>query len=105
MFLEEEIYGMLNWGFGIVMATQLIFFVVLWMNRKFDILSFVYLKIYLVLFTFAGYNLLISINTFEYPTGMGSEKASFNIAIAGILWTFSILFLLLSIFRLVRTRK
>ncbi|TCJ01976.1 hypothetical protein [Cytobacillus praedii] len=96
---------MLNWGFGIVMAIQFIFLVVLWTNRKFDVRSFVYLLIYLVLFAFAGYHLLISMNTFEYPTGMGSEKASFNIAIAGILWTLSILFLLLSIFRLVRTRN
>lgn len=32
------------------------------------------LIIYLLLFAFAGYNLLISVNTPEYATGMGSEK-------------------------------
>ncbi|GIP34947.1 hypothetical protein J2TS4_41570 [Paenibacillus sp. J2TS4] len=99
MLLKEEVYKMLNWGFGSVMATQFIFVIGLWLNHKFDARSFVYIIIYLALFTFAGYSLLMAINT------TGSEEASFNLTIAGILWVLSVLFLLLSIFRLVRIRK
>ncbi|WP_338452490.1 hypothetical protein R4Z09_11760 [Niallia oryzisoli] len=105
MFLEEEVYGMLNWGFGSVMLVQLLFVIRLWMRQKFDTGSFIYVLIHIILFSFAGYNLLIAINTFDYETGMDSEEASVSIAIAGILWALSVFFLLKGGSRLVKTKK
>lgn len=105
MFLEEEVYGMLNWGFGFVIGLQLLLFIGLWFRYRFDRKSFLYLITYLILLSFAGYNLLKSINTFELQTGNGSEEASFHIATAGILWIISVLFLCVSIFRLVKSNK
>jgi hypothetical protein len=104
MFLEE-IYGMLSWGFGFVMIIQFIFIVCLWIYRKFDKVSFVYILVHIILFSFAGYNLLRAINTFEYNTGMGSEEASLSIAIAGLCWAISVLFLLISLSRLVSKNR
>lgn len=105
MFLEEEVYGMLSWGFGIVMLIQLLFIIHLWMTHKFDTSSFVYILVHITLFSFAGYHLLVAINTFEYETGMGSEEASLSIAIAGILWAASSIFLLKGVSRLVKVKR
>lgn len=105
MFLEQEVYELLSWGFSSVMVTQFIFVVGLWMSRKFDIRSFVYLISYLILFSFGGYNLLVSINTMEHHTSMDSENASINVGLAGLFWAFSILFLLLAIYRLVKAKE
>jgi len=104
MFLEAEVYPMLYLGFWSVMATQFVFLLGLWISRRFDVRSFIYLLIYLVLFGLAGENLLTSINTYHHETSMASEEASFHMGYAGIAWTISVLFLLLGIYRLVRRK-
>ncbi|MEH7225283.1 hypothetical protein V7112_15850 [Bacillus sp. JJ1566] len=104
MFLEAEVYPMLLWGFWSVMATQVIFLLCLWISRRFDVRSFVYFLIYLVLFCLAGENLLTSINTYSNGTSMAAEEASFHMGFAGIAWAVSVLFLLLGINRLVRKK-
>lgn len=102
MFLEEDVYGMLNWGFGIVMSAQILFFIRLSILKRSDKATLICFLMYIILFTLAGLGLLSAMNTFEYTTGMGSEEASLKIAISGILWGGSVLFLLIAISRLVR---
>lgn len=105
MFLEEEVYGMLYWGFGIVMFAQFLFMMYLLKVRRVDCRTFFYLIINIVLFTLAGYNLLGAIHTFEYQTGMGSEKASVSMAFAGLCWATSVWFLLGAKFRLSNSKS
>lgn len=100
MFLEEEVYGMLNSGFCIVMLVQFVFVAFLWKFKGLNSRSFVYFCVHIILFSLAGYNLLIAINTFENSAGMGSEEASLRMAVAGLLWLSSVTFLLMSLYRL-----
>ncbi|WP_449536476.1 hypothetical protein [Ferdinandcohnia sp. Marseille-Q9671] len=102
MFLEAEVYPILHWGFWGVLSTQFIFVITLWYVRRFDVRSFVYLLIYLILFGVAGNNLLTSLSIHGNETSMASEEASVHMAIAGFVWVISVFFLLSAIFRLVR---
>lgn len=104
MFLEEEVYRMLNWGFAIVIVVEFFFVIRLWISRKFDKGSFMFILTHIIFFFFAGYNLLIAINTLENEAGMGSEIASFRMGIAGVLWALSVLFLLISLVRLTKAK-
>lgn len=105
MFLEQEVYGMLNWGFAIIIVVEFFFVIHLWISQKFDKGSFIFILSHIIFFFFAGYNLLITINTFENETGMGSEEASVHIVIAGVLWALSVIFLLICFSRLAKAKK
>lgn len=93
MYFEAEVYGMLNWGFVIVMLIQLLYAMILWISNKFSKIALTYFLVYIILFSIAGYYLLLAINTNEHVTPMASEEASVFIAIAGISWTISVVFL------------
>lgn len=105
MYLEEEVYGMLNWGFAIVMGIQLIWVVSLKIQHKFKNEVFGWLLAYLVFFALAGYKLLEAINTFEMKHPSGSENASMSIGMSGILWASSVYCLLFGLSRLLSNRK
>ncbi|HBZ80244.1 MULTISPECIES: hypothetical protein [Brevibacillus] len=105
MYLEEEVYGMLNWGFAIVMGIQLIWLVSLKIQHKFNKEVFGWLLAYIVFFALAGYKLLEAINTFEMKHPMGSENASASIGMSGILWTASVFCLFFGLSRLLSNRK
>ncbi|MGG1659338.1 hypothetical protein [Brevibacillus sp. NRS-1366] len=105
MYLEEEAYGMLNWGFAVVMVIQLIWVVSLKIQYKFNNEVFGWLLAYLVSFALAGYKLLEAINTFEMKHPMGSENASASIGMSGILWSFSVFCMLFGLSRLLSNRK
>jgi hypothetical protein len=81
MYLEAEVYGMLNWGFAIVMGIELISFIALWLKYKFSKEAFGWFIGHVVFFSFAGYKLLEAINTFEHHDFMGSENASLSICL------------------------
>ncbi|KJS22218.1 MAG: hypothetical protein VR72_06735 [Clostridiaceae bacterium BRH_c20a] len=104
MYLEAEVYGMLNWGFIIVMAIQLISLIALWYEHKFNKEAFRWFLAYIVFFSFAGYKILEAINTFERNNPMGSENASLSIGTSGVLWVISVVCLLLGISRLVSNK-
>jgi hypothetical protein len=105
MYLEAEAYGMLNWGFAIVMGIQLIWVISLKLEHKFNNEVFGWLLAYLVFFALAGYKLLEAINTFEMKHPMGSENASASIGMSGILWATSVFCLLFGQSRLLSNRK
>lgn len=105
MFLEEEVYELLNWGFGFGIGLQLILFMGIWFRYRYDTRSFINFIIYIILFSVAGYKLLLSINTIEAQIGFGSEEASFNIGVAGVFWILSVLFLLMGVYRLVKSKR
>ena len=85
MYLEAEVYGLLNWSFAIVMVIQLLFLIALKYEYKFCIQAFRWFIGYIVFFGFAGYKLLEAINTFEHNNSMGSENASLSMGTSGVL--------------------
>jgi RsiW-degrading membrane proteinase PrsW (M82 family) len=100
MYLEAEVYEMLNWGFAIVMGIELVVLIVLWFHYKFSRKAFSWFIGHMVFFAFAGYKLLEAINTFEHQHPMGSENASLSIGISGVLWAISVACLLIGLSRL-----
>lgn len=105
MFLEQEVYPLLKWGFLSVVATQLIFVIGLWINQKFDKLSFLYILTHISLLAASGFYLYKAMTTFEVQASMRSEEASISMVMAGLLWALSVLFLILAILRLVRESR
>lgn len=104
MYLEAEVYGLLNWGFATVMGLELISLIVLWLYHRFNKEAFGWFIGHIVFFTFAGYKLIEAINTFEHNNPMGSENASLSIGTAGVLWTINVACLLIGINRLVSSK-
>ncbi|MEW9672773.1 hypothetical protein [Ammoniphilus sp. 3BR4] len=97
MYLESEVYGMLNWGFAIVMGIELITLIILWFEFKFNKEAFRWFIAHIFFFVFAGYKLLEAINTNEHNNPMGSEIASLSIGSSGILWAISVACLLIGL--------
>jgi hypothetical protein len=97
MYLEAEVYGMLNWGFAIVIGIEHVVLIVLWFHYKFSRKAFSWFIGHVVFFALAGYKLLEAINTFEHQHLMGSENASLSIGVSGVLWTISVACLLIGL--------
>lgn len=104
MYLEAEVYGMLNWGFAIVMMVEVIAIVSLWFEHKFDKEAFGWFIAHIIFIGLAGYKLLEAINTFEHKNPMGSEDASLSIGISGVLWAISVACFLIGLSRLLSNK-
>lgn len=100
MYLEAEVYGLLNWGFIIVMLLELLSIIGLWLKHKFSKEAFSWFVGHIIIFAFAGYKLLEAINITEHNNFMGSENASLSIGFSGVLWAISIVCLIIGISRL-----
>lgn len=103
MHLEEEVPGMLTFGFYGVTAAAiglLILFMVRYKSVK--VLPFI---LFLILFLPAGYYLLEAINVVRsgVPPAMQSEEASLNIGLAGVFWAIAMAVFLFGAYRSVRT--
>lgn len=100
VYLEAEVYGLLNWGFIIVILLELISIIWLWMVHKFSKEAFSWFVVHSIFFACAGYKLLEAINTTEHNSFMGSENASLSIGFSGVLWSISIVCLITGLSRL-----
>lgn len=105
MYLEAEVYGMLNWGFIIVMLIELFSIIGLWAEHKFSKEAFSWFVGHIIFFAFAGYKLLEAINTTEHNNSMGSENASLSIGFSGVLWAISVACLIIGLSRLLSHKK
>jgi len=105
VYLEEEVYEMLNWGFSIVVGIEFIFIFYLWLKFKYLKGAFIWLFAHIAFFTFAGYKLLVAINSFEHQNPMASEDASFSMGISGTLWILSVACLLIALGKLVQVKS
>ncbi|WP_104373652.1 hypothetical protein [Desulfocucumis palustris] len=104
MYLEAEVYGLLNWGFATVMGLELISLIFIWLHNRFSKETFGWFIGHTVFFAFAGYKLIEAINTFEHNNPMGSENASLSIGTSGVLWTISVTCLLIGLNRLISSK-
>jgi len=104
VYLEAEVYGILNWGFAAVMGIELISLIVIWLHHKFSKEAFGWFIGHIFFFAFAGYKLIEAINTLERNNPMGSENASLSIGTSGVLWTISVACLLIGLKRLVSSK-
>lgn len=100
MYLEAEVYGLLNWGFIVVMLLELISIVGLWLKHKFSKEAFIWFVGHIIFFAFAGYKLLEAINITEHKNFMGSENSSLSIGFSGVLWAISTVCLMIGLSRL-----
>lgn len=100
VYLEAEVYGLLNRGFIIVMLVELASIIGLWLKYKVSNEAFSWLVGHMFFFALAGYKLLEAINITEHNNSMGSENASLSIGFSGVLWAISIVCLIIGLSRL-----
>ena len=106
MPMEQETMGMLKGGFSIIMGITFIVVLLLLFSKKRKSPSMAYgLMIgYLIFFSWAVSQALHAIS-FDVNHPMASEDISLRLAITGILWAISMIFLVLSIIKFSSTKK
>ncbi|WP_227394837.1 hypothetical protein [Jeotgalibacillus aurantiacus] len=96
MPLEQEIPHMLSIGFITVMSIMIITTLILWTKNKHQGRAYSMICLHLMLLSTAFYFFMNAV-TYDYSLPMSSEENSLQIVIAGICWSLSMVFLLLSI--------
>ncbi|MGM0878244.1 MAG: hypothetical protein ACQEWV_26940 [Bacillota bacterium] len=104
MPLEQEVIGMLIGGFAIVMGIAILTTLVLWLKNKNNSSGYVWTLLHFLFFSVAIYFSLMAMS-FDYNHPMASEEISLQIGVSGVVWTVSMICLLIGIFSFSRTRK
>ncbi|TFB15063.1 hypothetical protein E3U55_12485 [Filobacillus milosensis] len=91
MPLEEEVRGLLIGGFSTVMGICMLICVFL-LIKKNNNLGYTWIFLHLLLVSVAA-NFALRVITFDSNHPMASEEISLQISISGIIWTFSMIFL------------
>ena len=104
MPLEEGVFELLIGGFSVVMGIAISALLLLWLQKKNNISAYVWTLLHLILFSVAVYFFLKAIS-FDYEHVMASEENSFQIGVAGIIWTFSMVCLIIGIFKFSNSGK
>ena len=98
MPLEEGILEVLMIGFSVVMGIAILVLLLLWLQKKSNGSAHVWTLLHLLFFSVAAY-FFIQALSFDYEHVMASEENSFQLGIAGIIWFFSMVCLLMGIFK------
>ncbi|KQL36048.1 hypothetical protein [Psychrobacillus sp. FJAT-21963] len=104
MPLEEGVFELLIGGFSVVMGIAILTLLLLWLQKKNNSSAYVWTLLHLILFSVAVYFFLKAIS-FDYEHVMASEENSFQIGVAGIIWTFSMFCLIIGIFKFSNSGK
>ncbi|MDF2066772.1 hypothetical protein [Bacillus sp. Cr_A10] len=104
MPLEEGVFELLIGGFSVVMGIAILTLLLLWLQKKNNSSAYVWTLLHLILFSVAVYFFLKAIS-FDYEHVMASEENSFQIGVAGIIWTFSMVCLIIGIFKFSNSGK
>jgi len=104
MPLEEGIFGLIIGSFSLVMVIAFNLILFLWLHKKNNNSAYIWILLHLLFFSIAVYFLIKAIS-FDYENVMASEENSLHLGIAGIIWTFSIVCLVLGIFKFSRAGK
>lgn len=104
MPLEEGVFELLIGGFSVVMGIAISALLLLWLQKKNNSSAYVWTLLHLILFSVAVYFFLKAIS-FDYEHVMASEENSFQIGVAGIIWTFSMVCLIIGIFKFSNSGK
>ncbi|WP_203248771.1 hypothetical protein [Sporosarcina beigongshangi] len=98
MPLEEGILGMLMIGFSVVMGIAIIILLLLWFQKKNNSSAYAWTLLHLLFFSVAAYFFLQALS-FDYEHVMASEENSLQLGIAGVIWFFSMVCLILGVFK------
>lgn len=104
MPLEEGGIDWLIGGFSIVTGLVLLILLLLWFITKTNRSAFVWTILHLLLLSVAFYFSIRAIS-FDYKHVMAPEENSLQLGIAGIIWAFSMVCLLIGIFKFSKPRK
>ncbi|MDF2859147.1 MAG: hypothetical protein K0Q87_4998 [Neobacillus sp.] len=104
MPLEQEVRGMLIGGFTIVMGIAILTTLFLWLKNKNSNFGYFWTILHFLFFSIAIYFFIKAIsNNYIHP--MASEENSLQIGIAGVVWAFSMICLLMGIASFSKRRK
>ena len=104
MPLEEGVLELLIGGFSVVMGIAILVLMLLWLQKKNNSSAYVWTLLHLLFFSVAVYFFIKAIS-FDYEHVMASEENSLQIAIAGIIWAFSMVCLIIGIFKFSNSGK
>jgi Kef-type K+ transport system membrane component KefB len=98
MPLEEEVLALLIGWFSVVIGIAILALLFLWSKNKNDSPAYLWTLSHLLLVSVAVYFFIKAIS-FDYKHVMASEENSLQIAIAGIIWAFSMGCLIMGIYK------
>lgn len=98
MPLEEGVLEVLMIGFSVVMGIAILALLLLWLQKKSNSSAYVWTLLHLLFFSIAAY-FFIKALSFDYEHAMASEENSLQLGIAGVIWFFSMVCLLMGIFK------
>ncbi|WP_313891019.1 hypothetical protein [Psychrobacillus sp.] len=106
MPMEQETMGMLIGGVSIIMATAFVVVLLLMFSKKRKPFRVSYGMVigFFVFFSWAISQVLSAVS-FDVNHPVASEEISLRLGIAGVLWTVSMLFLLLGLIKFSSIRK
>lgn len=104
MPLEEGVFGLIIGGFSLVIGITFILISFRWLQKKNNNIAYFWTLLHLLLFSIAVYFLAKAIS-FDYEHAMASEENSLHLGIAGIIWAFSMVCLIMGIFKFSKSGK
>ncbi|WP_342431597.1 hypothetical protein [Neobacillus sp. FSL H8-0543] len=104
MPLEQEVRGMLIGGFAIVMGIVILTTLFLWIKNKNNSSAYIWTLAHFLFFTLAIYFFIKAIS-FDFNHPMASEEISLQFGIAGVVWAFSMVCLLMGIVNFSKRRR
>jgi Kef-type K+ transport system membrane component KefB len=96
MPLEQEVLALLIGWFPVVIGIAILALLFLWSKNKNNSPAYLWTLLHLLLVSVAVYFFIKAIS-FDYEHVMASEENSLQIAIAGIIWAFSMVCLMIGI--------
>jgi uncharacterized membrane protein len=102
MPLEQEVISLLISGFSIVMGVAFLVVLLVWIRDKRA--AYAWVVLHFVIFSAAIYFFLQAIS-FDYIHPMASEEISLRIAMSGIAWALSMVFLIIGILSFSKKKK
>nr|WP_263326804.1 hypothetical protein [Neobacillus sp. Marseille-Q6967] len=104
MPLEEEVITLVIWGFTTIMVLAAFTILFLWANSKENSLAYGLMLSHLMLLVIA-FLFFVDAISIPYIHPMASEEISLRLGLAGVMWAFSMICLMIGIIRFSKVRQ
>ncbi|WP_342505071.1 hypothetical protein [Sporosarcina sp. FSL K6-2383] len=104
MPLEEGVLELFIIGFSVVMGIAIAALLLLWLRKKNNNAAYAWTVLHFLFLGVAVYFLIKAIS-FDYEHVMASEENSFQLGVAGVIWFFSMVCLVMGIFKFSNSGK
>ena len=104
MPMEQETLGLMIGGFSVVVSLMILATLYLWFKNKRNNAAYLSVLSHLVLMSIALFFLIKAIS-FDFNHPMASEEISLRIGLSGIIWTASMICLVIGLFKLSNYKK